>query len=350
MDTHTQGAGLSRDAYRHVIFTLRNAMPAVPDTGRDRAEALAWRDHAAVAQVTGFCPANPAEAAMAAEFVAAHAQAMAVLAEAQDPATPPDWVPRCRAQAACMMRLAQGAVRALMRMQATRERRAGEQAAADWAAQHAAATARTEPAAPDQATGLSHADGLNPANQPHETIMSEVPSPTPTAAAAPASPPDSRAATHDPDVETVRQEPSAAVAPARDPGESSPLSPDMRQAQDAAHDPRVLPAPAPGAGSLLSPDMRQAQDTAHDPGVAPAPAPGAGSLLSPDMRQAQDTTNDPCIDAPALTPDGDHLPPAAPHAFGNEDGAGALTTSLPLAPPRPGLRHSPDATRPPLAA
>jgi hypothetical protein len=268
------GTSLSRDAYRHVIFTLRNAMPAVPDTGGDPAEALAWRDHAAVAQVAGFCPANPAEAAMAAEFVAAHAQAMAVLGEAQDPRTPPDWVPRCRAQAACMMRLAQGAVRALMRMQAARERRAGEQAAADWAAGHAAEMARARPAALDDDTGLSHTDGLDPGKRPHETTMSEPPSAAATTVAPPAG-------THAAWVE--KQRPGDDLAePAR--GGDTPAPPGTQEVPGSMRD-LVADAPetAPGRDVLPphQPDAHDGRDNATGLGTSARPAPARPGLRQP---------------------------------------------------------------------
>ncbi len=71
---------LPRDAYYHLIFTLRATLPASTVSP----EALAWRDHAAL------CPANAAEAARAAQYVAANAQAMACLLLARDPETSPE--------------------------------------------------------------------------------------------------------------------------------------------------------------------------------------------------------------------------------------------------------------------
>jgi len=109
---------LPRDAYYHLIFTLRATLPASTDSP----EALAWRDHAAIAQVAALCPANAAEAALAAQYVAANAQAMACLLLARDPETSPEWVLRCTAQAAAMMRQSQGAFRLLANTQANRRK------------------------------------------------------------------------------------------------------------------------------------------------------------------------------------------------------------------------------------
>ena len=64
---------LPRDAYWQLIHTLRGSLPPpVTDTPED----LARRDNAAIAQVACLLPANAAEAALGAEFVAAHAQAV----------------------------------------------------------------------------------------------------------------------------------------------------------------------------------------------------------------------------------------------------------------------------------
>jgi hypothetical protein len=121
---------LPRDAYYHLIFTLRATLPAATDSP----EALAWRDHAAIAQVAALCPANAAEAALAGQYVAANAQAMACLQLTRDPDLSSEWVLRCTAQAAAMMRQAQGAFRLLTRTQADRRKLEADANAASQAA------------------------------------------------------------------------------------------------------------------------------------------------------------------------------------------------------------------------
>lgn len=121
---------LPRDAYYHLIFTLRATLPAATDAP----EALAWRDHAAIAQVAALCPANAAEAALAGQYVAANAQAMACLSLTRDPDLSPEWMLRCTAQAAAMMRQAQGAFRLLLRTQADRRKLEADANAASQAA------------------------------------------------------------------------------------------------------------------------------------------------------------------------------------------------------------------------
>lgn len=110
---------LPRDAYFHLIHTLRAALPP----GDGTPETIALRDRAAIAQAAALCPANAAEAALAAQFVAANLQAMDCLRLAQDPAAPRDQASRCTAQAGSMMRQAQGAIRLLLRLQRERTRR-----------------------------------------------------------------------------------------------------------------------------------------------------------------------------------------------------------------------------------
>src|SRR6185437_5396261 len=63
----------TRSAYHHLIHILNTSLPPpIPNTPEVRAE----RNSAAVAQIAALCPANPAEALLAAQFVAANAQAM----------------------------------------------------------------------------------------------------------------------------------------------------------------------------------------------------------------------------------------------------------------------------------
>jgi hypothetical protein len=88
---------LPRDAYYQCIHTLHTSLPPpVTDTPDD----LAHRDNAAIAQVAGLLPANAAEAHLAAQFVAANAQAMECLRLSRDPVMPIAQFLQCSAQSA----------------------------------------------------------------------------------------------------------------------------------------------------------------------------------------------------------------------------------------------------------
>ncbi len=162
-------ACLPRDAYAHLIVTLRATLPPTDDTP----QALANRDHAAIAQVAALCPVNAAEAALAGQYVAANAQAMDCLRLARDPDIAPEWALRCTAQAASMMRQAQGAMRLLLRAQATRTKLEADSAAVDRAAwtEHCATQwmaqalppAAAAPAAPPQPPGSAPQPDPSPA-------------------------------------------------------------------------------------------------------------------------------------------------------------------------------------------
>jgi hypothetical protein len=129
---------LPRDAYWQLIHTLCTSLPPpVTDTPEDRTH----RDNAAIAQVAALLPANAAEAALAAQYVAANAQAMDSLRLARDPAMPLVQVLQCSAQSASMMRQSQGALRMLLRLHAARQKLEANAAALDRAAwtEHCAA-------------------------------------------------------------------------------------------------------------------------------------------------------------------------------------------------------------------
>jgi hypothetical protein len=129
---------LPRDAYYQLIHTLHTSLPPpVTDTPDD----LAHRDNAAIAQVAGLLPANAAEAHLAAQFVAANAQAMHCLRLARDPVMPLARVLQCSAQSASMMRQSQSALRMLLGLQAARQKIEANAAALERAAwtEHCAA-------------------------------------------------------------------------------------------------------------------------------------------------------------------------------------------------------------------
>ncbi len=72
--------------------------------------------------------------ALAAQFVAANAQALDCLRLAREHAADPSRVLKCTAQSACMMRQARGARALLLRVQAARQKREADSAATDKAA------------------------------------------------------------------------------------------------------------------------------------------------------------------------------------------------------------------------
>lgn len=123
---------ISADAYWHLVHTLRLTLP--PPKAGDSAEAIARRDHAAIAQVAALAPANAAEAELAAQFVAASEQWKDCLRLAQDSATPPERAAKCRTHGAMMMRQANNAMRLLMRLKQERRKLEADNAAADRAA------------------------------------------------------------------------------------------------------------------------------------------------------------------------------------------------------------------------
>jgi hypothetical protein len=116
----------TRAAYHHLIHTLGKSLPPPnPDTPEDRHR----RDQAAITQIAALCPANAAEATLAAQFVAASEQAMDCLRLTHDPVTPALLTLKCNAQAALMMRQAQGAMRTLLQVQAARRKTNADEAA-----------------------------------------------------------------------------------------------------------------------------------------------------------------------------------------------------------------------------
>src|SRR5260370_27122421 len=115
---------LPADAYYHLVRTLCLTLPPPPSDGPD---ALAQRNHAAITRIAALIPANPAEADLAAQFVAASEQWKDCLRLAQLPATTPEIALKCRAQALSMMREAKSALRLLLRLQGNAAEAGGEQ-------------------------------------------------------------------------------------------------------------------------------------------------------------------------------------------------------------------------------
>jgi hypothetical protein len=174
---------LPRIAYRHLVRTLRAALP--PATGRP--DATACRDQAAIAEIAALCPASPIEATLASQVVATNAQAMHALGQQHGPNPPSD----AGAQAARMLRLSHDALRLLLRVQAERRKREAEETTAGQAAwsEHCATqwmtealTNEAEPAAA-ATPPKDHNPEHDPTERDHET---------------PVSLPESQATEHDP--------------------------------------------------------------------------------------------------------------------------------------------------------
>jgi hypothetical protein len=104
--------------YHHVVDALRGALPA-PAT--DTPEDLRRRDYAAISQIAAMLPANGEEAMLAAQFVAASAQALDCLRLVRQHAADSPLGLKCLAQAASMMRQARSARSLLLTCQARRQ-------------------------------------------------------------------------------------------------------------------------------------------------------------------------------------------------------------------------------------
>jgi hypothetical protein len=122
---------LPRDMYYQLIHTLCAALPPpVSSSPEDRTR----RDNAAIAQIACLLPANADEANLAAQYVAASAQALDCLRLAREHPSDAPVALKCTAQSANMMRQARGARSLLMRAQAQREKREADNASLDKAA------------------------------------------------------------------------------------------------------------------------------------------------------------------------------------------------------------------------
>ena len=122
---------LPRDAYYTLVHTLRSSLPPL-DT--DSPEDIVRRDNAAIAKVASLLPATAAEAELAAQFVAASAQAQEVLRLAREYPMDAALGLKCNAQAASMMRESRGALGMLLRLKAERKKLEADGTAADKAA------------------------------------------------------------------------------------------------------------------------------------------------------------------------------------------------------------------------
>lgn len=109
---------LARETRWEVVHTLQGSLPPpFPDTP----EATARRDAAAIEHVASLHPADVEEANLAAQYVAACAQALDSLRLARQSAASLAHILRCTAQSASMMRQARAWRSLLMRVQAARQ-------------------------------------------------------------------------------------------------------------------------------------------------------------------------------------------------------------------------------------
>ena len=105
--------------YREYFAELCRELPPVPD---EDPEARAARQNSAMDAVVALHPDNAFEARLAVRIVSTDAHAADALRSAALAAGDPEKVRQCRAQAASMARQSDAALRALLRIQATREK------------------------------------------------------------------------------------------------------------------------------------------------------------------------------------------------------------------------------------
>jgi hypothetical protein len=105
--------------YREYFAELCRELPPVPD---EDAEARATRQKSAMDAVAALHPENAFEARLAVRIVSTDAHAADALRSAALAAGDPERVRQCRAQVASMARQSDAALRALLRIQTTREK------------------------------------------------------------------------------------------------------------------------------------------------------------------------------------------------------------------------------------
>ncbi|HBK05953.1 MAG TPA: hypothetical protein DDZ81_08815 [Acetobacteraceae bacterium] len=119
---------LPAQAYRHLIHTL---IALLPPPVTDTPEATLVRNHAAIARIAALAPVNANEAELAAQCIAARAQAEDVLRLIRLHADDIKLVIKLNAQYAAMVRTSLAAHGHLLREQQQRRKREATQSAAD---------------------------------------------------------------------------------------------------------------------------------------------------------------------------------------------------------------------------
>jgi len=110
---------LPADVYYCLVHTLRGILPTPPNSSP---EHITRRDNALIGRIAALRPANPIEAEIAADYIAATEHSRDCLRIALAPETSAQWALKCRAQSNTMMRQAHGALGRLERMQAERRK------------------------------------------------------------------------------------------------------------------------------------------------------------------------------------------------------------------------------------
>src|SRR5579883_2996465 len=121
---------LPRDTLYHVLHSLRPAVPPVSDTPHD----IERRDNFIIDQIASFLPANAEEIALAAQFVLANAAATACQQHALHYPQDTKQFLRCQERCDSLLRRAAAIRSLLLRVQAVRQKREADPAAADKAA------------------------------------------------------------------------------------------------------------------------------------------------------------------------------------------------------------------------
>jgi hypothetical protein len=111
---------LSPHLYYQLVYTLTDLLPPPLD---DTPDALRTRNHAAIAKVAALLPVNANEADLAAQCIAARAQAEEMLHLLRQNADDLQLVMRLNAQYGSMLRTSLSAHARLMRVQAVRQKR-----------------------------------------------------------------------------------------------------------------------------------------------------------------------------------------------------------------------------------
>jgi hypothetical protein len=151
METSTPphpATSLSANLYYQLVYTLTD-LPPPPLDGSP--EAVRARNHAAIAKVAALLPVNANEADLAAQCIAARAQAEDTLRLLRENADDIGLVMRLNAQYGSMLRTSLSAQARLMRVQAVRQKREAIEAEAtrDAWTQHVAERSMLMVADPD---------------------------------------------------------------------------------------------------------------------------------------------------------------------------------------------------------
>ena len=121
-------AALSTQLYYQLVYTLSDLLPPPLDASP---EALRARNHAAIAKVAALLPVNANEADLAAQCIAARAQAEDLLRLLRQNADDINLVIRLNAQYSSMVPTSLSVHARLMRVQAVRQKRDAIEGAAD---------------------------------------------------------------------------------------------------------------------------------------------------------------------------------------------------------------------------